>query len=143
MVGDERYEWVGTREAAARLGVSPSTVERLIRRGELVAERVERPGGSRLLVRFERPQEPPQAASDDAGATESEAASEPPQAAPEALTAALGSIGALASRVAELGAENAALSERVGRAEVERDLLRAEVARLRTQAERRWWRRIW
>ena len=141
---DDRYEWVSTREAAERLGVSTSTVERLIRKGRLVAEREERPGGSRLRVRFERPQdtpqEPQQAASPDAGPIESDAASEPRQATPEALTAALETIGALTARVADLGAQNAALSERVGRAEAERDLLRAEVERLRA---RRWWQRWW
>jgi excisionase family DNA binding protein len=135
---DERYEWVGTREAAARLGVSPSTVERMIRKGELTAERVERPGGSRLLVRFDRPQEPQQAASDDAGSIESGATSEPRQATSDAITMLL--VAQLAERDATIGGlhrEITTQSERAARAETERDLLRAELERVRA---RRWWR---
>jgi len=131
---DERYEWIGTREAAARLGVSPSTIERMIRKGEVTAERVERPGGSRLLVRFDRPQEPHRATSGDAGPIESDATSQARQATSDALTGLLAASAVTIDRQAQQIAD---LSERMGRAEAERDMLRAELER---SMSRRWWR---
>lgn len=169
----EQYQWVSVREAARRLGISPETVRRRIEAGELVGER-EAIGGSRerFRVRMETPQEAPQEAQELAMAPSSHDASPALTEASAGTTAALEILGgALAEERIErqrMATENAALHERVGRAEARAETLqsqmeqyildqleqterahRAEAALEASNAElerlkgRPWWRKIW
>jgi hypothetical protein len=131
---DEQYEWVGTREASARLGVSSSTVEGMIRKGALQRSVSSVPAGPVCWSDLTDPQEPPQAASDDVDPIESADTPEPRQVTFDAMT---GLLAANAETIERQAQQITALSERAGRAEVERDLLRDELERARA---RRWWR---
>lgn len=120
---DPRYEWVNVSEASQRLGVSLSTVRRMVESGHLVGEREPLGRGSnrdRYLIRFDR-KEMPQDASPFESEDESSEAPERPQSAPEATTRALDIMDALLRANAETferQAETIAeLRERVGRAE--------------------------
>ena len=164
-LSDDRYEPISVDEAASRLKVSSSTVRRMIRDGKLQAERETRPQGEIVRVLWPRPEDVPPPVTP----TESPPVSAPADHVSEALSAALGALTeALESERMErqrIAAENAALAERVGRAEalaeqrladkeqslidlgeqMERAIraeadaatLAAEVSRLRA---RRWWR---
>jgi excisionase family DNA binding protein len=129
---DPRYEPISVAEAAARLAVSESTVRRMIRDGKLTAEREQRPQGEIVRVLW------PAANNVSPPATPSSAA--PAIDLSEALSAALGPLSeALALERTErqaMAQEAAVQRERAARAEAERDILRAELERVRA---RRWW----
>jgi hypothetical protein len=139
------YEWVNVSEASKRLGVSVSTVRRMIEAGDLVAEREPLAQGSskdRFLVRFEAPLD-----SDDASPSEPPDAPQAPTEPPAAITALVDALAAERAERQRLSAENGELRERAGRLEgqviavnAERDALRAEVERLQ---RRGWWARLW
>ena len=134
---EDRYEPISVAEAAARLGVSESTVRRMIRDGKLTAEREQRPQGEIVRVLWPAANEVPPPAT---------TSSKPPVIdLSAALSAALGPLAEAlvlerterqeaAHRHTE---ESGLLRERAASAETERDLLRAELERVRA---RRWWR---
>lgn len=148
---DDAHEWLPVADAARRLDVSASTVLRMIRDGQLVAElgpRSERDRRPQYLVRFDRPQPPP-ASTPDAATS--------PQ---EPSTAYLDAVMQMAEQVAELREErgrltaerDAAISAsddartRLAASEAREAALTAEIGTLRAELERAtrrpWWRRI-
>lgn len=99
------------------LGTSQSDVLRRIRRGELQAESIQRPGGTMLRVLIEPRQDAPGATSEPRQAQEqghATATSESTLVAVQGLSDALVAERTERQRLAE---ENADLRERVGRAE--------------------------
>lgn len=151
-----RLPGISVREAAIRLGTSESDIRRRIKRGALRAESFDRPGGTLLRVLLDPSETTPEAAPATPALSERGQAPDTRQDAPEAaqaLTAALETIAAaLADERAErqrLAEENAALRERVGRAETRAEALqagieaeRAEVRRLLALLGRPWYRRL-
>jgi len=131
-------------EAVRILGKAETTIRREIRAGSIVAEAEPRePGSSRIRYRV-RIDDPPLSAvadalpeSDHPPASAESILHDPPSSATEALTAALDTISGLVERTSMQSAEIATLSERAASAETERDMLRAELERVRA---RRWWR---
>lgn len=118
---DAKYEWVNVSEASQRLGVSLSTVRRMVESGQLVGEREPLGRGSnrdRYLVRFDR-EEMPQDASPFESEDESSEAPETPTDASALTGRALDIMDALLranGETMERQAETiAALRERVGR----------------------------
>ena len=144
----QRYVWVSVAEAAERLGVSASTVRRMVEDGKLVGER-EPMGGSRerYRIRLDAPETHHDASPSESGMTPHDAP-ETPQDASAALSASLAALtDALDSERAErqkladdLGAarERAARAEATAAAERERRLA-AEQERDRLR-NRRWWK---
>ncbi len=148
---DTRHEFVSVREAAIRFGTSESDIRRRIKRGELVAESVARPGGTMLRVRFDAPDpsqptsEPRQPAPDTSQDVSAaiEAAAAPLVARLAAQDAVL---GRQSERIAELERENGRLqadathaSGRASELQAERDAARRELEALRARS---WWRRL-
>jgi colicin import membrane protein len=156
------HQWVSVEEAARRLGISVSTVRRRIEAGELVGER-EVIGGSKERYRVRMPHDASQPESPDES-PEASAASESTLTVAEGLLALVremrqqsvsdaARIEALTERAARAEATAETLRERVTdlaqmaaerQAEIEelRDRLAEEAARLRAEAQRPWWRRI-
>jgi hypothetical protein len=144
--------YVTLSEAVKRLGISDRTIRRRVQAGTIEGEYIARSQGTVLYVKL--PEDAAVQAAPDVSATFDQKGTPTRQDAAlvvsEALMLAQEAIGSLVERVTVLGAENAALSERVGRAEAdaahaarraaefqtERDLLRAELERIRA---RRWW----
>lgn len=138
---DTRHEWVSVKQAAIHFGTSESDIRRRIKRGELISESFDRPGGTLLRVRLPAP--------DDAPPIESDPAPDPRQHEPDRLQdIATGLLERLADQdatvaeqraeIARINAENADLRERAGRAEAERDMLAEQLAR----SQRPWWRKL-
>lgn len=118
-----QYVWVSVSEAASRLGVSVSTVRRMIEEGKLVGER-EPLGGSRerYRVRFDAPPSESDVTPHDAPVTPHDA-SAALSASLMVLTAALDSERAERQKLADdLGSarERAARAEATAAAERER-----------------------
>jgi hypothetical protein len=136
---EPRQPGVSVREAAIHFETSESDIRRRIKRGELHAESLHRPGGTLLRVLLDAPG----AAPDGAGSIESPPTPDPRQGAP-ALTEGLLEILAADREVIRTQSETIAeLSMRAGRAEAASEAasaranaLQVEVDRLRA---RRWW----
>lgn len=108
---------VSTRQAAIILGTSQSDIRRRIKRGELPAESIARPGGTLLRVLLDPHQDAPGAAPDGEPTPSTVPAPEPLQDAP-ALNMRLLEIVSADRETIRMQAETIAeLSERVGRAE--------------------------
>jgi excisionase family DNA binding protein len=141
------YVWVSVAEAATRLGVSVSTVRRMVEDGKLVGER-EALGGSRerYRVRFAAPETHQEASSSESSLTPDAPPDAPatPQDASAVLSATLGALTeALALERTErqqLAQEARQLAERAAAAEARADLLAAELERARALSARRRWR---
>ena len=132
-------EWVSVKQAAIQLSVSESSIRRMIRDGSLVAESIERPGGT--LLRVEMP------LSDD-----SQESNPQPEAAQGAVTALTDMLADEREERQRLAAENRTLAERAAAAEADARHLADRLAdererRLAAEQERDrlrlpWWRRI-
>lgn len=112
---EPRLPGISVREAAIHFGTSESDIRRRIKRGEIQAESIARPGGTLLRVLIDAPGATP----DPEPPSEPARTPEPLQDAP-ALRTALESIGSLVER-------NAALSDRVAELEREAGRLEGEV----------------
>lgn len=157
-IPNDRYEPISVAEAASRLKTSQSTVRRMIRDGKLQAEREARPQGEIIRVLWPRPEDvpPPTTIPSQPPATDTPA---PFSVALDTLAAALTEERAERQRLA---AENADLREQRGKLLAEREAARyelaeerkrseahqahataaeAELARLRAERERSWWKR--
>ena len=138
---------VSTRQAAIILGTSQSDIRRRIKRGELTAESIARPGGTLLRVLLDPLQDAPGAAPDGEPTPSTVPTPGPHQDAP-ALTTRLLEIVSADRETIRMQAETIAeLGERVGRAEAASEAastrantLQAELDRLRA---RPWWRAWW
>lgn len=124
----ESYQAATVADAAHILGVSESTIRRLVRTGKLEAERIERPQGHAWLVKV------PVAATDPSGTSQHLGATTPAnQPGADGLTAWTASV--LEPLVLELRLSRetiAGQAERLGYVTAERDAARAEL-----EAERR------
>jgi excisionase family DNA binding protein len=123
----ESYQAATVADAAHILGVSESTIRRLVRTGKLEAERVERPQGHAWLVKV------PVAATDPSGTSQHLGATTPAnQPGSPGLTAWTASV--LEPLVLELRLSRetiAGQAERLGYVTAERDAARAELAAAR------------
>lgn len=127
MMRQPKYVWVSVAEAAERLGVSVSTVRRMVEDGKLVGER-EPLGGSRerYRVRFDAPE-----THHDASPSESDLTPDTPPDAPatpqdasliasgllERLAAQDATIAAKDLEIARINAQALTLAERAAAAE--------------------------
>jgi excisionase family DNA binding protein len=122
----ESYQAATVADAARMLGVSESTVRRLVRTGKLEAERVERPQGHAWLVKV------PVAVTDQSGTSHHLGAATPiNQPVSEALTAWTSSV--LEPLVLELRLSRemiAGQAERLGYVTAELDAARAQISTL-------------
>jgi excisionase family DNA binding protein len=120
----ESYQAATVADAARILGVSESTIRRLVRTGRLEAERVERPQGHAWLVKVPAP------ATDQSGTDHHLGAATPiNQPASGAMAAWVSSV--LDPLVVELRMSREAIAgqaERLGYVTAERDAARAELA---------------
>ena len=123
----ESYQAATVADAARLLGVSESTVRRLVRTGRLEAERVERPQGHAWLVKVPTP------ATDQPGSEQHLGATTPlNQPASSAMAAWVSSV--LDPLVLELRTSRetiAGQAERLGYVTAERDVARAELEALK------------
>jgi excisionase family DNA binding protein len=123
----ESYQAATVADAARLLGVSESTVRRLVRTGRLEAERVERPQGHAWLVKVPTP------ATDQSGTSQHLGATTPAnQPAPTAMAAWVSSV--LDPLVIELRMSRetiAGQAERLGYVTAERDSARADLDALK------------
>jgi hypothetical protein len=134
--------WVPFAEAQQILGLSETTLRRMIRQGKVTAEVLPRAEGDSRVVYRVLVADPPASA-----ATRQDSESDhPPDTRPDIATGLLArlaaqddTIAAKDAEIARIYAENAELRERVGRAETRADLLAAELER----ARRPWWRWPW
>lgn len=135
---DTRQPWVSVKQAAIHFGTSESDIRRRIKRGELQSESFERPGGTLLRVRLPASGDAPEAhqPAPDTRQGEPEALQDIAAGLLERLAAQDATIAEKDATIARINAEGASWRERAGRAETERDLLRAELERARA---RRWW----
>ena len=123
----ESYQAATVADAAHILGVSESTIRRLVRTGKLEAERVERPQGHAWLVKVPVAAMDPSGTSQHLGATTS--ANQPGAGGLTAWTASV-----LEPLVLELRLSRetiAGQAERLGYVTAERDAARAELAAAR------------
>jgi excisionase family DNA binding protein len=140
----EPFEYVSVSEAAVRLGVSPTTVREMIRRGDLEAERMPRPQGSVYMVKLKTPEAPtsddaqPRSEDERARTDSLEALQRMIDFADTFLRAQGETIIRQAEQVAELREERGTLAE-----QVRHERARAERAEAALEAARRpWWRRL-
>jgi hypothetical protein len=138
-----RQPGVSTRQAAIILGTSESDVRRRIKRGELCAESIPRPGGTLLRVLLDDATAEPGAAPTSESHSESRPTPDTLQDAP-ALTMRLLEIVSADRETIRTQAETIAeLRERVGRAEAASsrvEQLEAEVERLQARSSwLSWW----
>ena len=134
--------WLSLPEYARTTGTPESTVRAAIRKGSLRAELEQRaPGDPRTVWRvwLDEPQEASASVADVRVASESDQPRPTLTEPPAAIAGVLALVEADRATIGEQADRIAALSERVGRAEAEAALLRAEVERLR----RPWWQRLW
>jgi len=123
----ESYQAATVADAARILGVSESTVRRLVRTGRLEAERVERPQGHAWLVKVPSPVTDQPSTDHHLGAT-----TPTNQSGPGAMAAWVSSV--LDPLVLELRMSRetiAGQAERLGYVTAERDAARAELAAVR------------
>jgi hypothetical protein len=144
---EPRQIGVSTRQAAIILGTSESDVRRRIKRGELPAESVTRPGGTLLRVLLDPRQDAPGAAPTDDPNPSTAPTPEPLQATP-ALTTGLLEIVAADRETIRVQAETIAeLSVRLGRAEAASEAASTRANTLQAEVERlqawRWWHVLW
>jgi hypothetical protein len=140
---DTRLPGVSVREAAIHFGTSESDIRRRIKRGELQAESIARPGGTLLRVLLDAPG----AAPADEPTPSTVPAPGPLQDAPALTTRLLEIVAADRETIRTQAETIAALSMRVGRAEAASEAastrantLQAEVERLRARPSwRAWW----
>jgi hypothetical protein len=132
--------WVPFAEAQQILGLSETTLRRMIRQGKVTAEVLPRAEGDSRVVYRVLVHDPPASA---AIRHDSES-DHPPNIRPDIATGLLerlaaqdDTIAAKDAEIARIHAETADLRERVGRAETRADLLAAELERARG---RRWWK---
>ena len=148
MSDDQQYEWVSVGEASRRLNVSSSTIRRMIEAGALVGER-EVIGGSkeRYRVRLETQPDAPETRQTEQPTPSTGDASIASESTPAITERSLeifsavfkGDLELIQQKDAQILADAskiADLRERIGRAEAERDALKAELER----ARRPWWR---
>lgn len=149
---DGEYEWVSVKEAGERLGVSVSTIRRMVDAGQLVGER-EVIGGARdrYMIRFNRQEMPHEASFSESEDESDDTTAEQGSAVTLGLLAELREMRQQSANDAE---RIAGLMRQLGAAEASVKLLaeqradfaawldeaRAEVERLRKRTERRrWW----
>jgi hypothetical protein len=128
--------WVPFAEAQQILGLSETTLRRMIRQGKVTAEVLPRAEGDSRVVYRVLVTDPPASATIRRG-SESDHPPDISSGLLERLAAQDDTIAAKDAEIARIYAVALALAERAARAEARADLLAAELERLR---ERRWWR---
>lgn len=138
---DTRHEWVSVAQAAIHFGTSPSDIRRRIKRGELMSESFERPGGTLLRVRIPAPdthQHNESAPAPDANHDTPDTRPDIATGLLERLAAQDDTIAAKDAEIARINAQALVLAERAARAEA----LAAERGRELERLSRPWWKRI-
>jgi hypothetical protein len=133
---------ISVREAAIHFGTSESDIRRRIKRGDLRAESIARPGGTLLRVLIDAPG----AAPTTDPIRETAPAPEPLQDAPAAIVGLLELIASDRETIAEKDRLLAEMAERVGALREEVGQLRGERDRLAadlTWERRPWWCKLW
>jgi hypothetical protein len=144
---EPRLPGVSTRQAAIILGVSESDVRRRIKRGELAAESIARPGGTLLRVLLDPRQDASGAAPESDSTPSTVPTPEPLQDAPAITTRLLEIVAADRETIRAQAATIGELNLRLGRAEATSEAastrantLQAELDRLRARSSwRAWW----